>query len=261
MIKYFIISLLFINSVFSYKFNIIKNVSLRNNNNLISRRKLFSLSPLVISFLGYNDIKNKDKSIEELREEANRIIEIIEAQKETFDLPKLDTNISKINNEKINNDKINTDKVLVNNDIEIILKDILYTFKNNDPDFALNKLKSYSSDMNILKQTSNKRLIELFNDSKYGILFKKFKDFEITKYEKYFEEDNEYYNVDVKVIATYKDLIYNGIQFNDIYYSENTNLKININDNENICYIIYKWNFIKKNNKYELVSCYLEPRV
>lgn len=257
MIKYLLISLLFINSVFSYKFNIIKNVSLRNNNNLISRRKLFSLSPLVISFLGYTDIKNKDKSIEELREEANRIIEIIEAQKETFDLPKLDTNISKINNEKVNDDKINTDKVLVNNDIEIILKDILYTFKNNDPDFALTKLKSYSSDMNTIKQTSNERLIALFSDSKYGILFNKFKDFEITKYFSYFEEDDEFCNVDVKIRAKYKDLLYNGIQFNDIYYPENTNL----NDNDTICYIIYKWNFIKKNNKYELVSCYLEPRV
>lgn len=50
MIKYLLISLLFINSVFSYKFNIIKNISLRNNNNLISRRKLFTLSPFVITF-------------------------------------------------------------------------------------------------------------------------------------------------------------------------------------------------------------------
>lgn len=250
MIKYLLVSLLFINSVFSYKLNIIKNISLRNNNNLISRRKLFTLSPLVITFLSY-DKNDNDKSIQELRQEANRIIEIIEAQKEAFELPKLNDK-SNIDNSKID------DKKIVNNDIEKILKDILYTFKNNDPDFALTKLKSYSSDMNTIKQTSNERLIALFSDSKYGILFNKFKDFEITKYFSYFEEDDEFCNVDVKIKAAYKDLLYNGIQFNDIYYPENTNL--NDNDN-NICYIIYKWNFIKKNNKYELVSCYLEPRV
>ena len=73
MIKYFLVSLLFINSVFSYKLNFIKNISLRNNNNFISRRKLFTLSPLVISFLTYDDKKNNDKSILELRQEANRI--------------------------------------------------------------------------------------------------------------------------------------------------------------------------------------------
>lgn len=255
MIKYLLLSLLLINSVFSYKFNLIKNISLRNNNNLINRRKLCSLSPLVISFLAYDDKKNEDKSIQELRQEANRIIEIIEAQKETFELPKLDL---KVNNDNIKNVNENNNE-LINYDIEKILKDILYTFKNNDPDIALTKLKSYSSNMNTVKQTSNKRLIELFNDSKYGILFKKFKDFEITKYDKYLQDNEEFYNVDVKIKATYKDLLYNGIQFNDIYYSDNTNL--NLNNNDNICYIIYKWNFIKKNNKYELVSCYLESRV
>lgn len=247
MVKYFLVSLLFINSVFSYKLNLIKNISFKNNNNLISRRKLFTLSPLVISFLAYDD-----KSILQLRQEANRIIEIIEAQKESIDLPKL--NVDKSND---NNEKNETNNKLINNEINKILKDILYTFKNNNPDIALTKLKSYSSDMNIIKQTSNKRLIELFNDSKYGILFKKFKDFEIINYEKYIEEENEFYNVDVKIKATYKDLLYNGIQFNDIYYPENTDM----NNNENICYVIYKWNFIKKNNKYELVSCYLEPRI
>ena len=240
MIKYLLLSLLLINSVFSYKFNLIKNISLRNNNNLINRRKLCSLSPLVISFLAYDDKKNEDKSIQELRQEANRIIEIIEAQKETFELPKHDLKVNNGNEKNVNENN----NELINYDIEKILKDILYTFKNNDPDIALTKLKSYSSDMNTVKQTSNKRLIELFNDSKYGILFKKFKDFEITKYDKYLQDNEEFYNVDVKIKATYKDLLYNGIQFNDIYYSDNTNL--NLNNNDNICYIIYKWNFIKK---------------
>ena len=53
--------MLFINSVFSYKLNLIKNISFKNNNNLISRRKLFTLSPLVISlslikFIAYGKI-------------------------------------------------------------------------------------------------------------------------------------------------------------------------------------------------------------
>lgn len=244
MIKNILISLLFINSVLSYKFNLI-----RNNNNLISRRKLCSISPVVITYLTYD---KKNKSILELKQEATRIIEIIEAQKESFDLPKL--NVDKSND---NNEKIETNNELINNEINKILKDILLTFKNDNPDIALTKLKSYSSDMNMIKQTSNKRLIQLFNDSKYGILFKKFKDFEIKNYEKYIQEEDEFYNVDVEIKATYKDLLYNGIQFNDIYYPETTNL----NNNENICYVIYKWNFIKKNNKYELVSCYLQPRI
>lgn len=249
MITYFLYLILFINSVVCYKFSPIKNTSLKYNKVAITRRKLFSISPFLFSILPSKD----DKSIEDLRQEANRIIEIIEAQKESIDLPKLNVDKSNIDN----NAKIDDIKELVNYDIENILKDILYTFKNNDTDIALTKLKSYSSDMNIIKQTSNKRLIELFNDSKYGILFKKFKDFEIINYEKYIEEENEFYNVDVKIKATYKDLLYNGIQFNDIYYPENTDLR----SNENICFIIYKWNFIKKNNKYELVSCYLEPRI
>ena len=115
MVKYFLVSLLFINSVFSYKFNLIKNISLKNNNNLISRRKLFTLSPLVISFLAYDDKKNDDdKLILELRQEANRIIEIIEAQKETIDLPKL--NIDKSND---NNEKIETNNKLINYEMPI----------------------------------------------------------------------------------------------------------------------------------------------
>ena len=88
------------------------------------------------------------------------------------------------------------------------------------------------------------------------MIFKEFKLFDYNPFD-YIEEEDEFYIVGVKIKATYKDLLYNGIQFNDIYYPENTDL----NNNENICYIIYKWNFIKKNNKYELVSRYLEPRI
>ena len=85
-------------------------------------------------------------------------------------------------------------------------------------------------------------------------MFKKFKSFEIINYNSFNEDDTDFCDVDVKISASYKDLLYNGIQFNDIHYGDNTNL--NLNNNENICYIIYRWNFIKK-NKYELLSCYL----
>ena len=50
-------------------------------------------------------------------------------------------------------------------------------------------------------------------------------------------------------------MIYNGIQFNDMYYpNENNNVKL--------CYVIYRWNFVKSNinNNYELESCYLLPK-
>jgi hypothetical protein len=248
MIKKSLYFILFINSVLCYKFNFIKCTPKKYNKPLITRRKLFSISPFLLSLISNDD----DKSIQDLRNEANRIIDIIQAQKETFNLPELDT---KTKNIDANNDINNNDTM----EIENILKDIMNCFKKDTPNKALTKLKSYSSDMNTIKQTSNERLISLFNDSKYGILFNKFKDYEIINYETYNEETDEFYNVDVKIYATYKNLLYNGVQFNDIYYPENTNL--NLNNDENICYVIYKWNFIKKNNKYELVSCYLESRI
>lgn len=247
MITYFLYLILFINSVVCYKFNPIKNTPLKYNKAVITRRKLFSVSPFLFSILPANE----DKSIQDLRKEANRIIDIIEAQKETFNLPEL--------NRTISSQEVKENKKTKNNNIEIenILKEILNSFKKDTPNTALTKLKSYSSDMNTIKQTSNERLIALFSDSKYGILFNKFKDYEIINYETYNDEMEEFCNVDVKIYAKYKDLLYNGVQFNDIYYPDNTDL----NNNENICYIIYKWNFIKKNKTYELVSCYLEPRV
>lgn len=245
MITYFLYLILFINSAVCYKFNPIKNTHLKYNKVVITRRKLFSVSPFLFSILPVNE----DKSIQDLRKEANRIIDIIEAQKETFNLPELNTTIS--------SQEVKENKKNKNIEIENILKEILNSFKKDTPNKALTKLKSYSSDMNTIKQTSNERLIALFSDSKYGILFNKFKDFEIINYETYNDETEEFCNVDVKIYAKYKDLLYNGVQFNDIYYPDN----IDLNDNENICYIIYKWNFIKKNKTYELVSCYLEPRV
>lgn len=247
MITYFLYLILFINSVVCYKLNPIKNTPIKYNKVAITRRKLFSVSPFLFSILSVNE----NKSIQDLRKEANRIIDIIEAQKETFNLPELNTNT--------NSEEFKENKETKKNNIEIenILKDILNSFKKDSSDEALTKLKSYSSNMNTIKQTSNERLIALFSDSKYGILFNKFKDYEIINYETYNDETEEFCNVDVKIYAKYKDLLYNGIQFNDIYYPNDTDL----NNNENICYIIYKWNFIKKNKTYELVSCYLEPRV
>lgn len=236
--------ILCLNSVFSYKFNLFNKNLFNKNNKLITRRKLNTLSPFIITYLA-----NNDKSIDELRSEANRIIEIIEAQKKSFsDLPEINKGQ---NNNQINNENSNT---MVIKEIDNILNDLLITFKNSEPDVSISKLKSYCSDANAIKYKKNKDLINIFNDSKYGILFKKFKSFEIINYNSFNEDDTDFCDVDVKISASYKDLLYNGIQFNDIHYGDNTNL--NLNNNENICYIIYRWNFIKK-NKYELLSCYL----
>ena len=46
-----------------------------------------------------------------------------------------------------------------------------------------------------------------------------------------------YYSADVKVEADYKTMIYNGIQFNDMYYPESNP------NNNNMCYVIYRWAF------------------
>jgi hypothetical protein len=255
MIKKSLYFILFINSVLCYKFNFIKYTPKKYNKPLITRRKLFSISPFLLSLVSNDD----DKTIQDLRKEANRIIDIIEAQKETFNLPELDTKTKNRDDNNKDNKDNNDNKDKDTMQIENTLKDIMSSFKKDTPNEALTKLKSYSSDMNTIKQTSNERLISLFNDSKYGILFNKFKDYEIINYETYNEETDKFYNVDMKIYATYKNLLYNGVQFNDIYYPENTNL--NLNNDENICYVIYKWNFIKKNNKYELVSCYLESKI
>jgi hypothetical protein len=51
----------------------------------------------------------------------------------------------------------------------------------------------------------------------------------------------------MKVSAEYKTMLQNSIQFNDMYYPSK-------GDNNNLCYIIYRWTF----KKYEDANLYLE---
>ena len=237
MIKKTIYFILLINSVFCYKFNFIRNT--QYNKSHITRRKLCSISPLLITFLAYD---KKNKSIDELREEATRIIEIIEAQKDGFNLPKLKEK------ELLNTDSIN------NKDIEYILINILDNFKNNDSLKSLNNLKNYCSDSNYIKNTATQKLKNSFNDSKYAILLAKFQKYEILNFKKY-NIDNEFegYEVDTKIFCDYKTMIYNSIQFNDMHYPKE-------NEKETLYYVIYRWNFAKQNNNsFKLESCYLVP--
>ena len=102
--KYIILSLLLINDSLSFStisnlnnFRLRKNIAtLRDipSASNIQRREVFRIARAIsipYVFGNFIDIANaakkEDKSIESLREEANRIIEIIEVQKDTFNLP------------------------------------------------------------------------------------------------------------------------------------------------------------------------------
>ena len=94
------------------------------------------------------------------------------------------------------------------------------------------------------------KLKQLFADGKYGIFLGKFDNYYITNYNKIYDTDVEktYYEVDVKLEAPYKTMIYNSIQFDDMYYPENSGEP---------CYIIYRWIFVKTDDKYMIDGCYL----
>ena len=252
--KYILLTILFFIFDYTSCYNINK-INLFNN---LSRRK--SLCYLPIIYLPQFAFAENEKNIDELREEANRIIEIIEAQKSSIDLPKLNEN-KKNNND---NDKDNNNDNKTNVDIEIINKldnkitNLLNTFKNKDPIYSLNYLKNICSPSNNLKYKDTNKLKIIFDESKYAILLGKFVNFDIINHQKYIDNnDKEFvsYDIDIKVFSDYNTMIYNGIQFNDMYYP-------NENNNENICYVIYRWNFVKSNinNNYELESCYLLPK-
>ena len=251
-INNFIFFFLFVNEVFSYNFSMIHNLLTNKNKLKLNRRSTIFLLPII-----YNPLKvhaEKEKSDEELREEANRIIEIIEAQKESFNLPELKDNKEKTTTLKSNNKIIDLYK---NEDVESILKYILNIFQNSktDPINALNKLKDISTDSNMVKNTDTKKLLNLFNDSKYGLLLGNFINYEILNYNKYNMDDLELCDVDVIIRAKYNTLLQNGVQFNDIHYPKNENKDL-------LCYVIYRWNFIKqKNNKFKLESCFLVPNI
>jgi len=245
--------LLLINEIFSYNYSMINNFLNKKNKYKfrLNRRNTILALPII-----YYPLKvHAEKGIEELREEANKILEIIEAQKENFNLPDLNNNNKILKSDTINNN-INKNK-----DIEDILINIFNNFKTNNSFESLNNLKKFCSNSNYIKNTSTEKLKNIFNDSKYAILLGKFEKFEIENYNEYNIDDFKDYEVDIddfkgyqvdtKVFCDYKTMIYNGIQFDDMHYPK-------ANEKETLYYVIYRWNFIKeKNEKYKLESCYL----
>ena len=251
----------------------IKNVNLKlRKNNItavnLNRRKFFKLSrSLTIPYIfnNYIDVANaanvaksvnanNEENIEKLREEANRIIEIIEIQKETFNLPTNSVPIEKIpeNFRNIKEAKNIREKEEIKNTLNIILDDLKKNGKNN-PEKSLKILQSFCSDSNVIKSKNVIKLKELFADGKYGIMLGNFDNYYIENYNKIYDTDVDktYYEVDVKIDAPYKTMIYNSIQFDDMYYPENSG---------DPCYIYFRWIFVKTDNKYMIDGCYLLPK-
>jgi hypothetical protein len=253
-----------------HKFN--KNIELIKLN--LSRREIcgfFSIIPLPFLITKHVNAfsPKKEKTIEELKEEALNIIEISEVQKNTINLPSLkdnDNNDNKDNND--NEDNNNNDKTdySVNSNIKIkidgILNNIMNNFKKNgniDPEKAISNLQNFCSKSNIIKYKNTKRLTSYFQDGKYALLLGKFIDYSIINYQSDIsnndEKNNVYYIVDMKVNAEYKTMLQNSIQFNDMYYPKNR-------DYNNICYVIYRWSFKKyEDNNLYLEGCYLVPPI
>ena len=270
-------------------FRLRKNVaSLRDRPSAsnIQRREVFRIARVITIpyvFGNFIDIANaakkEEKSIETLREEANRIIEIIEVQKDTFNLPAIaeanknilrdsnsvnagsgtgdgaGTNTNRDNFATIKEAKNISEKEEIRNTLNIILDD----FKKNGkekPEEALRTLQSFCADSNVIKSKEASKLMPLFADGKYGIFLGKFDNYYITNYNKIYDTDDEktYYEVDIKLEAPYKTMIYNSIQFDEMYYPENAG---------DPCYIIYRWIFVKINDKYMIDGCYLlhKPRL
>jgi hypothetical protein len=286
--RYIILSLLLINDSLSFStISNVNNLRLRKNAialrdipsaSNIQRREVFRIARIITIpyvFGNFMDIANaakkEDKSIETLREEANRIIEIIEVQKETFNLPAIteaNKNILKDSNgagtgtgaganADTNRDNFATikeaknisEKEEIRNTLNIILDD-LKKRGNERPEEALKTLQSFCADSNVIKSKDATKLKQLFADGKYGIFLGKFDNYYITNYNKIYDTDDEktYYEVDIKLEAPYKTMIYNSIQFDEMYYPENAG---------DPCYIIYRWIFVKINDKYMIDGCYL----
>ena len=273
--KYIILSLLLISDSLSFStISKINNVNLHLRKNTISlranieRRDVFKIARVITIpyvFNNYvniaNAAKKEDKTIETLREEANRIIEIIEVQKDSFNLPivsNIPSNkiISEEKKEIPNNNwatikeaKNISEKEEIKNSLDIILKDFK-KYGKDKPEEALKTLQSFCSDSNVIKSKDVFKLKQLFADGKYGIFLGNFDNYYITNYNKIYDTDVEktYYEVDVKLEAPYKTMIYNSIQFDDMYYPENSGEP---------CYIIYRWIFVKTDDKYMIEGCYL----
>ena len=273
--KYIILSLLLISDSLSFStISKINNVNLKLRKNTISlfanieRRDVFKIARVITIpyvFNNYvniaNAAKKEDKTIEILREEANRIIEIIEVQKDSFNLPivsNIPSNKIIIEEKKeesgnnwatIKEAKNISEKEEIKNSLDIILKDFK-KYGKDKPEEALKTLQSFCSDSNVIKSKDVFKLKQLFADGKYGIFLGKFDNYYITNYNKIYDTDVEktYYEVDVKLEAPYKTMIYNSIQFDDMYYPENSGEP---------CYIIYRWIFVKTDDKYMIDGCYL----
>lgn len=256
MLKSIVLGFLFIScaSSFSYNMQLLNNKNNKPSVNL-KRRDCIKVMPLVLlPFLSAKRASAEEKSIEELREEANRIIEIIDAQKEAFNLPTLKKPDELVNT---NSTSDNTSGSASNAEgidgVNYVLDNVMQSFKNNDASVSIDNLKLHCAPSNPLKVQNTNNLIDTFNNSKYAILLGKFYNYSYVNYEYYY--DNEYnmsyYTVDVKVEADYKTMIYNSIQFDDMYYPESNP------NNNNMCYVIYRWTLKKDDNDYLIDSCYL----
>jgi len=253
MLKSILLGFLFISfaNSFSYNMQFLNNKIVKPTVNL-KRRDCIKVMPLILApFLSTKRASAEDKSIEELREEANRIIEIIDSQKEAFNLPTLKKQDVLVNtNSTSDKSKLNN---YINNEANLVLNNVMQSFKNNNASVSIDNLKLHCALSNPLKTQNTDKLITIFNNSKYAILLGKFYNYSFINYE--YEYDNDinttYYTVDVKVEADYKTMIYNSIQFDDMYYPESNP------NNNNMCYVIYRWTLKKDNNDYMIDSCYL----
>ena len=239
--------------------NLLKLRNTNSNVNLERRDVLKIAHYITLPYIFYKSPKisyaDDSKSIDDLREEAYRIIDIIDAQKDSLNLPALkeDNNLKKLVEKNSLDTKKEAKNITEKEEIKNTLDNILTTFKTygkDNPEIALKNLQSYCSDSNIIKTKDVFKLKELFADGKYGILLGKFDRYYVTNYNKIYDtEVNEtYYEVDVKIEAPYNTMIYNSIQFDEMYYPEISG---------DPCYIYYRWIFVKKTDKYMLDGCYL----
>lgn len=158
--------------------------------------------------------------------------------------------------------------------IDNLLNNIMNNCENNGknaPEVSISNLQKYCSLTNIIKNMNTKALTSYFQYSKYSLLLGKYADYEIIEYTKNIDVNdsndvNDYnknkanYIVDMKVSAPYKTMLKNSIKFNEMYYPK-------IRNNNNICYVIYRWTC--KKYEYEdintneadvlLEGCYLVP--
>jgi hypothetical protein len=232
----------------------------------LHRRNLFGLAsifPYIFTKPAIAVSVAKEKTIEELRKEALNIIDIIEVQKNTINLPSLNDNNTNdnYNNDNNDNNSIVDSKTKIR--IDAVLNNIMSDFKKNgkiDPEKSVSNLQKYCSESNIIKYANVRRTTSSFQDGKYGLLLGKFINYDIINYEKDVDnnsddKNNIYYNVDMKVNAEYKTMLQNSIQFNDMYYPKNR-------DYNNICYVIYRWSFKRyEDNNLYLEGCFLVPPI